>query len=233
MPAKVLFAGRPAIWPVYRETLAAAFDRKGIRAELFDRCDDPATVDYIVYSPNQALTDFRPFTRLKAVLSLWAGVETIQTNQTLTAPLARMVDAGLTDGMAEWVLGHVMRYHLGIDRHLFGQDGIWRGADPVPPLARDRAVGILGLGTLGLASARLLPDEVMWNRCQQVAAILTISRPVTVSTAQRKATSSHPQPTNRSSKPPVSACIAVSSASNCFAGSAQRELSMISVSMRL
>ncbi|MCA8868283.1 MAG: glyoxylate/hydroxypyruvate reductase A [Rhodobacteraceae bacterium] len=156
MPAKVLFAGRPAIWPVYRETLAAAFDRKGIRAELFDRCDDPATVDYIVYSPNQALTDFRPFTRLKAVLSLWAGVETIQTNQTLTAPLARMVDAGLTDGMAEWVLGHVMRYHLGIDRHLFGQDGIWRGADPVPPLARDRAVGILGLGTLGLASARLL-----------------------------------------------------------------------------
>ena len=30
----------------------------------------------------------------------------------------RMVDAGLTQGMVEWVTGHVLRHHLGIDAHV-------------------------------------------------------------------------------------------------------------------
>ena len=32
---------------------------------------------------------------------------------TLTVPLCRMVDPGLTQGMVEWVAAHVLRYHLG------------------------------------------------------------------------------------------------------------------------
>ena len=44
------------------------------------------------------MADFTPFTRLKAVLSLWAGVERIVGNPTLTVPLCRMVDPGLTRG---------------------------------------------------------------------------------------------------------------------------------------
>ena len=106
-------------------------------------------VDYIIYAPSSPLQDFSPYTKLKAVLNLWAGVEGVTNNKTLKVPLARMVDTGLTDGMVEWVTGHTLRHHLGIDKHIHGQDGIWRSY--VPPLAKDRVITILGLGTLGTA----------------------------------------------------------------------------------
>ena len=82
-------------------------------------------------------------------MNLWAGVEGVTSNKTLKVPLARMVDVGLTSGMVEWVTGHTLRHHLGIDKHIHGQDGTWRS--DVPPLAKDRVVTILGLGTLGTA----------------------------------------------------------------------------------
>jgi glyoxylate/hydroxypyruvate reductase A len=66
-----------------------------------------------------------------------------------------MVDEGLTQGMKEWVLGHVMRHHLGIDLHIFGQDGKWRDWS-APPLAKNRTVTILGLGALGAECASTL-----------------------------------------------------------------------------
>ena len=65
-----------------------------------------------------------------------------------------MVDSGLTSGMVEWVTGHTLRHHLGIDKHIHGQDGVWRSY--VPPLAKDRVVTILGLGTLGSACGKAL-----------------------------------------------------------------------------
>ena len=88
------------------------------------------------------------------MLSLWAGVERIVGNATLTQPLCRMVDPWLTEGMVEWVVGHTLRHHLGMDRHIINPDHVW---DPTcPPLARDRRVAVLGLGALGLACARAL-----------------------------------------------------------------------------
>ena len=154
-PANVLYAGEPDQWPLYREALAAACARANVPVRLSDSAPDPAAIDYIVYAPTGPLEDFSPFTGLKAVLSLWAGVETFQDNRTLKAPLARMVDRGLSEGMAEWVLGHAMRHHLGMDLHIFGQDGIWRN-QITPPLARNRPVGMLGLGVLGSLAARYL-----------------------------------------------------------------------------
>ncbi len=118
--------------------------------------DHPAgSVDYIVYAPGGPLTDFTPYTRTRAVLSLWAGVEGIVTNPTLTQPLTRMVDAGLERGMVEWVTAHVLRHHLNLDRYIAGQDGVWRG-DDMTPLASDRRVTVLGLGALGRACAAAL-----------------------------------------------------------------------------
>lgn len=155
MPPKVLYAGNPKDWPVYQTALPRAFARAGIAVDLVDQISAPETVDYIIYAPSASVQDFRPYRRLKAVLSLWAGVEGVRRNKTLTAPLARMVETGMTAGMAEWVLGHVMRHHLGMDAHILGQDGIWRN-EITPPLARDRVVGLLGLGELGQASAALL-----------------------------------------------------------------------------
>lgn len=85
------------------------------------------------------------------MLSLWAGVEKVVGNATLTQPLCRMVDEGLTLGMAEWVTGHVLRHHLDIDKDVTRAPGDW-DAD-VPPLAPERPVTILGLGELGQAAA--------------------------------------------------------------------------------
>ena len=148
----VLFAALPARWDEFAPHLRSAFDAAGLEVDL--RQDfAPAEVDYIVYAPNGDLQDFTPYTRCKAVLSLWAGVEQIVTNETLTQPLCRMVDPGLTQAMVEWVTGHVLRYHLGIDANLANQT-TW---DPVaPPLAQDRHIGILGLGALGAACGQAL-----------------------------------------------------------------------------
>ncbi|WP_170452296.1 2-hydroxyacid dehydrogenase [Ruegeria arenilitoris] len=153
MSVNVLFSARPALWPVYEPLLNTGLADAGVKATIATDLP-PDQVDYIVYAPNGGLLDFTPYTRAKAVLSLWAGVEKIASNDTLTVPLARMVDHGLTEGMTEWVVGHVLRYHLGMDRHITVQDGVW-APDP-PPLATQRSVCVLGLGALGQAAAQAL-----------------------------------------------------------------------------
>jgi glyoxylate/hydroxypyruvate reductase A len=148
MTIKILFSANEENWKRYKAPLQDALDDKFLDYEL-GTTSTPSEVDYIVYAPSSSLHDFSPYTNLKAVLNLWAGVEGVTKNKTLKVPLARMVDSGLTDGMVEWVTGHTLRHHLGIDKHIHGQDGIWRSY--VPPLAKDRVITILGLGTLGTA----------------------------------------------------------------------------------
>ncbi|PKQ12463.1 MAG: glyoxylate/hydroxypyruvate reductase A [Alphaproteobacteria bacterium HGW-Alphaproteobacteria-1] len=175
MTANVLFAAGAEQWAIYRSPLLDALDRLGVAARV--ATDFPADeVDYIVYAPGSAVQDFTPFTRARAVLNLWAGVEKIVGNPTLRLPLARMVDHGLTQGMVEYVTGHVLRHHLGMDAHILHQDGVWR--PDAPPLARDRRVSVLGLGALGAACAQMLvtlgfpvtgwsrrPKEIAGLRC--------------------------------------------------------------------
>ena len=149
----ILFAA-PALWPAYQTILPQALAEAGLSADIVTEAASPAAVDYIIYAPSAPLQDFAPYTRCKAVLSLWAGVERIVGNATLTQPLTRMVDPGLTEGMVEWVVGHALRHHLGMDRHIVNPAHVW---DPTcPPLARQRPVAMLGLGALGLAAARAL-----------------------------------------------------------------------------
>ncbi|MBA4352841.1 MAG: glyoxylate/hydroxypyruvate reductase A [Rhodobacter sp.] len=153
MTLTVLFAASDANWQAYAEPLRTALAAAGLTAHL-TRNATPETVDYIVYAPTSPLQDFAPYTRCKAVLSLWAGVERIVGNPTLTQPLCRMVDPALAEGMVEWVVGHALRHHLGMDRHIVNPARIW---DPTcPPLARERPVAMLGMGELGTACARAL-----------------------------------------------------------------------------
>ncbi len=149
----VLFAARPERWAQYETPLRDAFAEAGIRAEL--RLDfAPEEVDYIVYAPNSEVRDFTPYTRVKAVMNLWAGVEQVVGNPTLTVPLTRMVDPALTQGMVEWVTGHTLRHHLGMDAHIHATPGTWDNI--APPVAWDRTVTLLGLGELGRACAESL-----------------------------------------------------------------------------
>jgi glyoxylate/hydroxypyruvate reductase A len=153
MTVNVLFAAKAERWPHYETPLKDAIKDAGIDA-LVSPDIAPDQVDYIVYAPNSDIHDFAPFTRAKAVLNLWAGVEGIVGNTTLNIPLARMVDPGLTQGMVEWVCGHVMRHHLGMDAQITGAAGVW--APVAPPLSWDRNVVVFGLGELGTACAQAL-----------------------------------------------------------------------------
>jgi glyoxylate/hydroxypyruvate reductase A len=148
----ILFAV-PSLWAEYESELPKALAEAGIAAQVVTEAV-PETVDYIIFAPSSPLQDFTPFTRTRAVLSLWAGVERIVGNATLTQPLCRMVDPAMSEGMTEWVVGHSLRHHLGMDRHIVNPGHVW---DPTcPPLARERPVTVLGTGELGTAAASAL-----------------------------------------------------------------------------
>lgn len=153
MTLTVLFAASNDDWHRYAPALRQAFAEADLQTDLVTQAE-PASVDYIIYAPTASLQDFGPYSKAKAVLSLWAGVETIVTNETLTQPLVRMVDPGMTQSMTEWVAGHVLRYHLGMDAHIInpGHKWVWHSN----PLASERTVCILGIGALGSAVANKL-----------------------------------------------------------------------------
>jgi glyoxylate/hydroxypyruvate reductase A len=177
MTVNVLFAAKSDQWPIYKDAIYQAFAARNIAANLAP--DLPADqVDYVIYAPNSGLSDFGQFPRLRAVFSLWAGVETIVGNKTLTVPLTRMVDHGLRQGMVEWVTGHALRHHLGMDQHITTQDGKWQ--QDVPPLAPDRRISVLGLGELGTACAQSLShigfNVTGWSRTpRDVAGVRCLS----------------------------------------------------------
>ncbi|MDM8168541.1 glyoxylate/hydroxypyruvate reductase A [Roseovarius sp.] len=168
MTLNVLFAARPERWESYEPILKSEFARQGLDVAL-STDHPPETVDYIIYAPNGPVQDFTAYTRCKAVMNLWAGVEQIVGNETLTQPLTRMVEEGLTGGMAEWVTGHTLRYHLEMDLDLARKPGDWSQHNP--PLARDRPVTILGLGQLGQAAGQMLAGigfpVTGWSRTQK------------------------------------------------------------------
>ena len=175
---RVFFAAHSKLWDVWAPALRAACPE----IELL-RDGDPASFDALIYTPSfpedGSELDFAPFTRARLVQSLWAGVERIVTNPTLTQPLCRMVDPGLARGMTEYCTGWAMRAHLRMDS--FVQDGRWRH-ECVPPLARDRRVTILGMGELGRACAATLGglgfDVAGWSQSgRPVPGIATLPGP--------------------------------------------------------
>ena len=177
---RVLFSAPDDWWPLYEPHLRRASAAEGLVPE-FVTAADGGRIDYVVHRPGGPVEDFSGFPGLKAVLSLWAGVEGLVDDPSLTAPLVRMIDESLTAGMAEWVAGHVLRHHLGMDAHVLGQDGVWRNGI-IPPLARERGVGVLGMGALGTASARMLAGIGFrvngWSRrLREVDGIVTRSGP--------------------------------------------------------
>ena len=162
----------------YKESLSNELKKIGIKNfELTTESNNfKNDVRFIIYSPTQkngkkVKRDFSSYENLIAVLSLYAGIEDIVGNETLKCPLVKMIDKdGLTNSMIEWCLAHTLRLHLGIDRHILGQDGFWRHRIK-PPIAKDRRVGILGLGALGKPVAVFLKKigfKVFgWSRTQK------------------------------------------------------------------
>lgn len=158
MTETVLYAGRPEQREAYARHLADAFAEAGLAPRLVMEpgAVPPGEVDWIVFAANGPVTDLRPYTRLKAILNLWAGVETVLAlDLPPGVPLCRMVEPGLTLGMTDYVMAHVLRHHHDIDRYIgtAPREGWETG---YPPLPGERTVGILGLGALGAAAGAAL-----------------------------------------------------------------------------
>lgn len=141
---------------VYPQALEAAVARSGRRLRVAPDAP-PEEVDYLVYNVDSGVSDFSPYTRLRAILNTWAGVEQVVGRIAWPPhlPFVRMVEPGMNEGMAEYFTAHALRYHLDIDRAQ-AQSAAGRWEKWEPPLARDRTVGILGLGALGTAIAGML-----------------------------------------------------------------------------
>jgi len=108
------------------------------------------------------------YPNLKAILSLGAGIDRMLEDPDLPAvPIARMVDPSLTRTMAEYVLLAVLRHHREFDRYEREQRAR-RWAYAFPPHPGERRVGIMGLGELGAAAAKLVSGHgfavLGWSR---------------------------------------------------------------------
>lgn len=167
----VAFCGRPGqreAWGVALSKWSAVLDVP-ITLHLDPATIDPELVDVVIVNPRAEVKDFSVFTNARLFQNMWVGVEEVLANGTVpeAAPLCRMVEDGITEGMTDYICGHVLRHHLDIDKSIHDTAaGSWDPA--VPPLSRDRRVGVLGLGTLGADAARMLAtlrfDVAGWSR---------------------------------------------------------------------
>lgn len=136
--------------------------RKALRAQIPDidlrfwpDIGDPQEIEAaLVWLPPPGLLAVLP--NLRAILSLGAGVDSLLADPTLPdLPLCRMVDPSMTAGMAELVLTLALGYHRRLDLYEAQQHRrLWRMVLPQPASAT--RIGIMGLGELGGAAARLL-----------------------------------------------------------------------------
>lgn len=108
----------------------------------------------LVWAPEPGVLAGLP--NLRAIFSLGAGVDAMLTDGTLPdVPLCRMVDPSLTKTMSDFVLMAVLHRFREIDRYERDQRASrWRFA--IPRDTGDCAVGIMGLGELGLDAAQTL-----------------------------------------------------------------------------
>jgi glyoxylate/hydroxypyruvate reductase len=141
----------PEPWAVMFRTLAP-------NRPVFTGVDDAnrATIRYaMVWKPAPGLLGQLP--NLAAIFNLGAGVDAILADTSIPPhiPIVRGVDANLTMRMVEWVTLHVLLHHR---QMLFYRDrqAEQRWAERVQPAAAEVTVGILGLGTLGIAAATTL-----------------------------------------------------------------------------
>ncbi|SDF41205.1 glyoxylate/hydroxypyruvate reductase A [Limimonas halophila] len=161
----------------WRSLLHAALPDHTIRVYP-DDLDDPASVRHaLVWQPPAGLLASLP--NLEAIFSMGAGVDHILRDPELPAdvPIVRLADAGLRQGMVEYVTLAVLRHHRAL-RGYIEQQAQRRWAEIPVPLAGGRRVGILGLGELGQACATALAglgfDVAGWARTpKQVPGVTT------------------------------------------------------------
>ncbi|MBI3504849.1 MAG: glyoxylate/hydroxypyruvate reductase A [Proteobacteria bacterium] len=152
------------------EPWRAAFAELAPEIEFVPLADvtDPAAFEYAAvwkYPPGA----LKPFTNLKLVTSLGAGIDHLLGDPEFPAhiPFVRLVDPTLTGGMVEYALWATLRYHRQmVDFEGFQRAREWHQLDA--PRTATRRVGIAGIGEIGGAIARALAglgfDVAGWSR---------------------------------------------------------------------
>lgn len=143
---------------------------------------DPASVDYIfVWKP--APDAFDGLVRLKAVLSLGAGVDALLRHPRLPdgVPIVRFVDADLSQRMGDYVVAQVTMHHRLFTRYKADQQArAWRQL--YPPAASQTSVGIMGTGAIGMRAIEMLAPLGFalrsWSRTRRaIAGVETFAGP--------------------------------------------------------
>jgi glyoxylate/hydroxypyruvate reductase A len=153
----------PAVWD-------GAFRKAApeVTLVLDDAASDFAGIRYgMTWKPRAGLFDRMP--DLEALFVLGAGVERFLDDATipLKIQIVKMAEPGLTQSMEHYVLWQVLNHH----RRFWELEAAQREArwiDQTYPAPWERKVGVMGLGALGEATARLLKrfgfDTRGWSR---------------------------------------------------------------------
>lgn len=128
-----------------------------LEIRLFPAAGDPADIEAAVVWTAHDMMELRRYPNLKLIVSMGAGVDHLfrPPGPPPGVPVARLVDTRLTQGMTEWVLLNVLRFHRQDPEYRDLQARkIWEEL-PAPETSA-RRIGILGLGELGSDVARAL-----------------------------------------------------------------------------
>ncbi len=121
-----------------------------------DAPDDLGKIDYILtWKPEPGL--LARFPNVKAIFNMGAGVDALLEDKALPTniPIVRLVDPLLTSGMVEYVAHWVLHFHRQFHTYAAQQKNReWK--EYPPPFTAKRAIGFLGIGELGQASAAAL-----------------------------------------------------------------------------
>jgi glyoxylate/hydroxypyruvate reductase A len=115
------------------------------------------------------------FANLRLIQVLGAGVDHLWSDPCLPTqvPIARLIDAGLTARMTEYVLMHSLALHRRLPELRSAQsEHTWRYLHPKPPA--ETCIGIMGLGVLGRSCVSALTSmgftTIGWSRSRKADA---------------------------------------------------------------
>jgi glyoxylate/hydroxypyruvate reductase A len=131
----------------WKQALLSAMPELEVR--IWPESGDLGDIDYaLIWTPIGDVLHTLP--NLKVVFSLGAGVDHLLQHKGLRrdVPIVRMVDPALTQGMSEYLLFHVLRYHRRMSEYAAQQrEQRWQQLPQVVP--QERRIGIMGLGVMG------------------------------------------------------------------------------------
>jgi glyoxylate/hydroxypyruvate reductase A len=163
----VLLATKASAMEAWRDALLALEPSLDIR--MFPEAGDPAAIEAAVVWTSHDMAELRRYPNLRLIVSMGAGVDHLMRppGPPPGVPVARLVDTRLTQGMTEWVMLNVLRFHRQDPAYRAQQaQRIWHEL-PAPETAA-RRIGVLGLGELGRDAATRLQQlgfPVMgWSR---------------------------------------------------------------------